>query len=656
MRKKKNQCMTRWKKWSTEEGEAVQKSWSFRFSTFRDRCHDKNRKPKTENLKSDFLISLLVSNMFSYLCLRCCFSPLFCSSQQTTSMSFGDDYYSSLQALTFNSRPIIESHTTLAQENTQFASDIVNAIEKRIEKAIPSQKLFCLYLLDSISKNIGLPYTSLFSNNLFKTFTQTYGLVDDQTRCKLIKLFKTWKIPTALTGLPLFDSNQLDKIEQFLLKVTAASNPGMNITPSSTATNQNSPINQRNTLVKEIDNLIVLVDSRLKSSVNDEKGQQRSQLLNQLKKILNGKARIDQPQLDAVSKQLQTIRDDELLKFNILKQQQIQQQQQQQKQQQQQSTQFNASQLQSLLSLSNGNNNQSTNNSAQSMFNMMGSVMNHDQQPQSQQIQINPSMDQGHSNPLRLKSLSFLENILKRSNNGNLNQATDNTAGKVDFKFIKPTKKSIIEDATLTQSFINNHTPNKNEISLLYEFKPVICPSCPKRFSDSEEGLMLFRKHEEWHERVEQRLKVGGNGLGGVVNRSWYLRNDEWFEFNDDTQMVDKSNNDTNPTDAAVNVVAKTAVIMDSDKSKSDKDADSFRDRTEKIDLNDAQKHIVHIPESSNNEVMCGICKDMIIGIFDEENGDWIWKNAIEQKGRIWHWSCWMEAKARSRRDRSPTR
>lgn len=569
-------------------------------------------------------------------------------------MSFGDDYYSSLQALTFSSRPIIESHTTLAQENTQFAPDIVNAIEKRIEKAIPSQKLFCLYLLDSISKNIGLPYTSLFSNNLFKTFTQTYGLVDDQTRCKLIKLFKTWKIPTALTGLPLFDSNQLDKIEQFLIKVTAASNLGSNITSSSSTINQSSPINQRNSLVKEIDNLIVLVDSRLKSSINDEKCQQRFQLLNQLKKILNGKAKIDNPQLDAVSKQLQTIRDDELFKLNILKQQQ------QQKQQSQQSNHFNASQLQNLLSLSSGSVNQTNNNPSQAMFNIMGSVMNQEQQSQSQNLQNLPntsSIAQAHSNPLGLKSLSFLENILKKSSSSNIGLTTDNnTTSKVDFKFIKPTKKSIIEDATLTQSFINNHIPSKNEISFLYEFKSIICPSCPKRFSDSEEGQILFGKHKEWHERVKQRLKIGGNGLGGVINRSWYLRNNEWLEFNDDTQIIDKSTNSTKSPDDNVNVVAKTSVIIDSSKSKSNKDTDSFRDRREKVDLSDAPNHVVHIPESSNNEVMCGICKDMIVGIFDEDDGNWIWKNAIEQKGKVWHWSCWMEAKARSKRDRSPTR
>lgn len=48
--------------------------------------------------------------------------------------AIGEDFYSSLNDLTFNSRPIISSLTVIAQENVSAAPYIARAVEKRIEK------------------------------------------------------------------------------------------------------------------------------------------------------------------------------------------------------------------------------------------------------------------------------------------------------------------------------------------------------------------------------------------------------------------------------------------------------------------------------------------------------------------------------------------
>lgn len=155
-----------------------------------------------------------------------------------------------------------------------------------------------------------------------------------------------------------------------------------------------------------------------------------------------------------------------------------------------------------------------------------------------------------------------------------------------------------------------------------------------------------MRKHNEWHDRVEQRLTMGGSGLGGVVNRSWYLTESAWVEF-DDYRESDETKKD------ARLALASTSVSVTTDRNDAGRD---YRDRDEKIDLSDAPNHTVTIPESSSNEVVCGICREKLVGAFDEDSGDWIWKNAVEQKGRVWHWTCWEEAKRTSRRDRSPQR
>lgn len=595
-------------------------------------------------------------------------------SNSNPGLEFGNDYFNSLQELTFNSRPIIESHTLLAQENSIYASEIVSAIERRIERAIPNQKLFALYLMDSISKNVGLPYTTLFSKNLLKTFMRTYSLVDDPTRVRLIKLFKTWKIPTALTGLPLFDSRQLDQIEQFLIKATAANNNTNNTnninnnTGSINATTlskldtppipQSLPLNDfyKNTynddprllLVRDIEDLTNMVNSRLIGSPNDEKALQRFNLLNQLKHILLADSNLPTQQLDSVRQQLQSIRNDEMMKLNVLKQIQ---QKQQQKQQIKSPT---PPLLQTVI-----NNNFNTAN-AQALFTMMSSVATQKQQqiqksPNEIPASLNqllggsitnssPSPDGNNSfrGSLGLNNLSFLQNILNKTGTGSASSpppsslsgklSSTNGGEQIDFGFIQPKKEQLISQFSLTESFIQGHKPNNFEIDLLYPKDSSQCSNCSKRFANTYEGHLEKQNHLDWHFRINKRIMPSTGG--GVVNRSWYLQSDEWINFT----------NNPNPT------FIQTSTPPTKRNAPVD-DFSGFKDnRNEDEKMND---HIVPIPQGASNEVICDVCKELIHGVFDEDTGEWIWKGVISHRGTIRHYICHLET---SKRDRSPQR
>ncbi|XP_063287364.1 pre-mRNA cleavage complex 2 protein Pcf11 [Pelobates fuscus] len=102
------------------------------------------------------------------------------------------DYQSSLEDLTFNSKPHINMLTILAEENVQFAKDIVTVIEAQIAKAPTSEKLPVMYLMDSIVKNIGRDYPTAFAKNLVTTFVNVFEKVDENTRKSLYKLRSTW--------------------------------------------------------------------------------------------------------------------------------------------------------------------------------------------------------------------------------------------------------------------------------------------------------------------------------------------------------------------------------------------------------------------------------------------------------------------------------
>lgn len=118
-------------------------------------------------------------------------------------------FKSVINQLTFNSKPIISELTDLAKRNITSAPIIVNIVENQLRDVPSHQKLPVMYLMDSILKNIGEPYISLFSGNLTKLFGQTYNLVDSDTQMKFKRLVNTWKnYPKG----PLFSHNILDNL------------------------------------------------------------------------------------------------------------------------------------------------------------------------------------------------------------------------------------------------------------------------------------------------------------------------------------------------------------------------------------------------------------------------------------------------------------
>nr|XP_046155116.1 LOW QUALITY PROTEIN: pre-mRNA cleavage complex 2 protein Pcf11 [Oncorhynchus gorbuscha] len=102
------------------------------------------------------------------------------------------EYQSSLEDLTFNSKPHINMLTILAEENLHFAKDIVAIIEAQITKAPAAEKLPVLYLVDSIVKNVGGEYLAVFAKNLVTSFICVFEKVDENTRKSLFKLRSTW--------------------------------------------------------------------------------------------------------------------------------------------------------------------------------------------------------------------------------------------------------------------------------------------------------------------------------------------------------------------------------------------------------------------------------------------------------------------------------
>ncbi|KAL1607503.1 mRNA 3' end processing factor [Nothophoma quercina] len=131
------------------------------------------------------------------------------------------DFRDALQDLRQNSRPEISNLTLIAKENTEYAQAISTELENHIRSTRPEWKLPSLYVLDSIVKNVGTPYTVYLGRNLYRTFMDAYLVVDQGTRKALEGLLRTWKQPVAesMDTRPVFPANVTGDIENAVNKI-----------------------------------------------------------------------------------------------------------------------------------------------------------------------------------------------------------------------------------------------------------------------------------------------------------------------------------------------------------------------------------------------------------------------------------------------------
>ncbi|OAA73878.1 mRNA cleavage factor complex component Pcf11 [Cordyceps fumosorosea ARSEF 2679] len=138
-----------------------------------------------------------------------------------------EDYRLALEDLTSNMRFEISNLTVIARENTEHALAIAEVLQQHILKAPPPKKLPALYVLDSIVKNVGTPYTLYFGRNLFKIFMESYAMVDDAVRKRMEDMLRTWKdpVPGSMDTRPVFSHELVRPIENALMRAHAASIP-----------------------------------------------------------------------------------------------------------------------------------------------------------------------------------------------------------------------------------------------------------------------------------------------------------------------------------------------------------------------------------------------------------------------------------------------
>lgn len=485
-------------------------------------------------------------------------------------------------------------------------------------------------MLDSISKNIGAPYTSYFGRNLYKTFTETYTLVTEATRQKLCDLFRTWKQPSPVTGQSLFAPDQISKIDGFLTAVRsrtqASSAPSTGPNVRSTFT----PRMSQSGLLLQVDRLLQMTRQRQVRNPQDLDANEQVVILNKLKSALSASS-LPLEMLPKIEEQLNTFAQKE-------------QRRAQRAAQQADVSRLNASQYgqhqyppSQFENRYYHNGNPSAQNLGRLGNDYSSSGVVDPRVPSSSggpappasllakpdvsdllsKLQTSPLFNTVNSRPTSSPTppLAGLASVLGSLSGSFTSSSTGVGMGLQDRPLVQ-----------LTNADISN--PKPELVSQLYQDMPNQCMICGKRYRVTQ--AKFKQDHLDWHFRVSESLrdKEDANGVVAqhrVQNRCWYLSCEAWIEFKDQEGILGLFND-----------------IDDAKGHLADEKTNPKNPARKKDD--DPTKHKVAIPKNATlSKLPCPVCQEKFETGWDEASESWMWINAIKDKNRIYHYTCFQE-------------
>lgn len=170
---------------------------------------------------------------------------------------------------------------------------------------------------------------------------------------------------------------------------------------------------------------------------------------------------------------------------------------------------------------------------------------------------------------------------------------------------------------------------------MLNETLPNQCPSCARRFQSSEQGRKEKAAHLDWHFRVHQRL---ADSASRGQNRSWYVDEEDWIKSrstsDDSLNTTDHNNNSSNDNN--------------NDNNNNSDNKNNTTSSTAGGGGNPGQnvlnQQYVPVP---NDRVLaastCPVCKEKFETVWHGDAEEWVWMDAVNVGGRIYHASCYSE-------------
>ncbi|OKL59084.1 hypothetical protein UA08_05838 [Talaromyces atroroseus] len=557
-----------------------------------------------------------------------------------------EDYKNSLEDLTTNDKFQISNLTVIAKENTEHAMAISRVLENHIRTTPPAQKLPALYVVDSVVKNVGTPYTLFLGRNLYQTFMNAYTLVDQQTRRKLDEMLKTWKepVPGSLDPRPVFPVEITRGIENALIKARtaalqqqqdvlarsrgSATPPTWSHTPTppqsvasrypptgsqaAYGVNGHGPEGERRShtpqdvdlsaLHRDIESLIGSARADFANNPFDIAVQQRLKALLDLQSILQ-RQQLPPDQLKLVRDQVSALAPASTFPPAITATLPPQQA---------------ATPQPNLATLLNPN----------TLAGLLQATANRQQPTPPPALASNLSQLQPSSTPQAAAENPLIASLRARGLLPPVSATgTPPAATPFNLPLIIPGQTppvSVPTPQNASDITINVHLstasikiPRPVLINSLYDAKSNRCGTCGRRFSTTEEGKQKKARHLDWHFRTNQRMT---DAIKRGQNRSWYVDERDWIksrEYDDDSGL----------TSAGPGASAGNGTTSEEEAAKKQ-----------------PQKQWIRAPNDVTlRNSPCPICQEKFESTWSEDVQDWIWQDAIKVGNRVYHASCYAE-------------
>lgn len=567
------------------------------------------------------------------------------SAPQHASSSYSQDpfrqwYRHQLSTLTNNSRIIIQNLSLAAMERrdkndwggmTTVGEEIAGAIER----APPHAKLPLMYLLDSISKNVGAPYTThVFPPFLAGMFLQVYRQVDGVTKTDMEKMLRTWR-QGGVGGVELFGPEVRMNIESGIYGRETASMMSGNIgygdyhVPTPPTSNQSLAPNaydaERQRVTQSLTNALQSKRTALQYNPADAEARVHVGVLEQIERLLASGV-VKPHEIREIQAQLDTIQASNAPPAKPVSSIPARQQPY-------------ASGSASLVPPHN-------------QYRAMGSS-------------TPTGFERGHSRngstPISALPPSLTTAAPPKMNFGNLLRDLA-SAGVIGSNASTPHSSTpVLGKATMREGSVDSlnsagdfvtgipkDEPEEDDglkeyeelilsmnvsltladLNKAYDFQPTVhlpnkCSQCAARFPAGKTGKDRLQFHLDWHFR-RNRKERESEGRG--ANRRWLPRADFWIK------------------DVAANVVSADGASVSAVKANANSalKVDPVTIAKRREELSNAW---IPVPSDPSKAALpCPICKEKFISEYNEDEEEWIWKNAIQVEGQIFHSTCRADA------------
>ncbi|EEB06965.1 cleavage and polyadenylation specificity factor [Schizosaccharomyces japonicus yFS275] len=527
------------------------------------------------------------------------------------------DYFNALNDLTFNSKPIIHTLTAIAQENRPYAVSVVNALQHHLQKCPPAQKLPALYLLDSISKNLAEPYTSIVAPRLYTMFMDAYTVVDSALRPKFDQLFETWKrqSPNASIQGPVYPESVTKRIELALtkyketvykLEANRLSSPftsnarlynkyGSVPLPVASTSRISPPPSSVSveSLLEEIKNLSLIEQSRCVSNPMDGNARTRLVVLNKLHEVLSV-SRLTESQLAAIKSQLVQLRTPN------------------------HHPSAPAPMAQQAAYAGHPAGVYNPPKAPKAMTSLKGSS------PSPYAMGPAALMNQQPGYPMhnayRQPAAPAANNI--PTENVNAFFASLQAAGIVPNSASGSPAlygTSVPFTVELTKESLSK--PRPELVTQLYDLYPNHCANCGRRYADDAKGRELRDAHYDWHFRINKRIRESNVHS---ISRCWFLKEENWVSINDNEDAIPETEEDR-------------------------------QEKEKKAHESVVSQYVLTPSDPTQASQPCSICQEKFQSIWHEDAEVWVFMNAVERDGRIYHATCLHEYEKTASKDSAKT-